>query len=135
MVTVEPEVPKGGAVGAQLLGGHLLRREAVLSQQLAHQLEGAAVSPALKQHVEDLAFMVDRAPEIHPLAGDPEHHLVEVPAITQPRTALPQPSSNHRAEFQYPAPDALVGEVEPTLCKQFLNIAIAQGEAQVEPDR
>jgi hypothetical protein len=46
-------------------------------QQLAHQLDGrSTVSPALKQHVEDLAFVVDRAPEIYPLAGDPDHHLV-----------------------------------------------------------
>ena len=79
--------------------------------------------------------MVDRAPEIHPLAGDPDHHLVEVPAIARPRTAQPQPSSNYTAKFQHPATDALVGEVDPTLCKQFLDIAIAQGEAQVEPNR
>jgi hypothetical protein len=31
------------------------------------------------QHVEDLAFMVGGTPEIHPLAGDPHHHLVQVP--------------------------------------------------------
>src|SRR5258708_18422982 len=82
MVTTEPEVPQGGAVRTQLVGGHPLRREAAFSQQLAHQLDGrAAVSPALKQHVEDLAFMVDRAPEIHPPSGDPDHHLVEVPYV------------------------------------------------------
>src|SRR5260370_37104891 len=99
MMTAEAEVPQRGAVRTQLVGGHPLRREALFSHQLAHQLDGrAAVSPALKQHVEDLAFMVDRAPEIHPLAGDPDYHFVEVPAIARPRTALPQPSSNHRAE-------------------------------------
>ena len=95
----------------------------------------APVSAALKQHVEDLAFVVDRAPEIHPLASDPDHHLVKVPAIARPRTALPQPLRDRRSEFQHPATDALVGEVEPTLCKQLLDIAIAQGEAQVEPNR
>src|SRR5215204_7351606 len=95
----------------------------------------AAVSPALKQHVEDLAFVIDRAPEVHPFARHPEHHLVEVPAIARPRTALPQPSRDYRAEFQNPAADALVGEVEPTLRKQLLDVAIAQGEAQVKPNR
>ena len=59
MITAEPEVPKGGAVRTQLVGGHPLWREAVFS----YELDGrAAVSPALKQHVEDLAFVVDRAP-------------------------------------------------------------------------
>src|SRR5438309_714761 len=85
MVTAEPEVPKGGAVRAQLVGGHRLWREALFSQQLAHQLEGrAAVPPALKQHVEDLAFMVDRAPEIHPPSGDPDDYLIEVSAAARP---------------------------------------------------
>src|SRR5882762_7454276 len=102
MVTAEPEVPKGGAARPQLVGGHRLRREAVFSQQLAHQLDvRAAVSPALQQHVEDLAFMVDRAPEIHPLASDPDDHLVEVPAIARPWTKLAKASRHHGSEFQY----------------------------------
>ena len=63
MVTTEPEVPQGGAVGTQLIGGHPLGREALFPQQLAHELDGrATVSPALKQYVEDFAFVVDRAP-------------------------------------------------------------------------
>src|SRR5260221_5903527 len=136
MVTAEPEMPEGGAVRAQLVGRPPLWCEALFAQQLAHQIYGrAAVSAALKQHVEDLAFVIDRAPEVHPFAGDPHHHLVEVPAIARPRTALPQPSRDHRAEFQNPAADALVGEVEPTLRKQLLDVAIAQGEAQVKPNR
>ncbi len=62
------------------------------------------------------------------------HRPLEVPAIARPRTPLPQPSRNHRSEFQYPTADALVREVEPTLRKQLLHVAIAQGEAQVEPN-
>jgi hypothetical protein len=34
-----------------------------------------AVAP-LEQHVEDLALVIDGAPEVHPLAGDLDHHLV-----------------------------------------------------------
>jgi hypothetical protein len=33
--------------------------------------------------------VVDRPPQIHPLAGDPDDHLVEMPAIARPRTAPP----------------------------------------------
>ena len=64
MMTAEAEVAQRGVVRAQLVGGHPLGREALFAQQLAHQLDGrATVSPALKQHVENLAFVVDRAPE------------------------------------------------------------------------
>jgi hypothetical protein len=38
----------------------------------------------------------------HTFAGDPDHDLVEMPVIARPRTALPQLSSNHGAEFQHP---------------------------------
>jgi len=31
--------------------------------------------PALNQHAEDLTFVVDGAPEVQPLAGDPDHHF------------------------------------------------------------
>ena len=54
--------------------------------QLAHQPQRPSVASALNQRVEDLAFVVDCAP-LHPLARDPHHHLVEVPAIARPRTA------------------------------------------------
>src|ERR1700730_17037945 len=112
MVTGKPEVLEGSAVGAQLIRDPPLRREALL----ADELDGSApVSPALNQDVEDLAFVIDGAPSIHPLARDPDDHLVEMPSIARPRTTLPQPPCNHRPEFQHPAAHALVGDIEPAL--------------------
>jgi len=53
----------------------------LLLEQLAHQPQRRpAVASALDQHVEDLALVADGAPEVHPLASNPEYHLVEVPA-------------------------------------------------------
>ena len=79
--------------------------------------------------------MVDGTPEIYPLAGDPDHHLIQVPSIARPETAPPQPSRDHRSEFQHPAPDGFIGDVEAPLGEEFLDVAIAQREAQVESDR
>src|SRR5262249_44447328 len=51
--------------GAQLVGHQQLGCEALLLEQLAHQPQRrSAVAPALKQHVEDLALVVDSTPEI-----------------------------------------------------------------------
>jgi hypothetical protein len=126
VVAGKPKMPKGSAVGAQLVSRHLFRREALLAEQLAHELDGCALVPsALNQDLEDLALMIDRAPQIHMLAGDPDDHFVEMPAITWSRTAPPQSPSDRRSEFEHPTANALVGDVEPTLGKQFLNIAIA----------
>jgi hypothetical protein len=44
--------------------------------------------------------MVDGTPQVHALAGDPHHHLVEMPTIARPRTAPAQPSRDRRSEFQ-----------------------------------
>ena len=41
------------------------------------------------QHVENLAFVVDGTPEVHPLAGDPNNHLVQVPSIARAGTPPP----------------------------------------------
>ena len=63
MVTGKPEVLEGSAVGAQLIRDHPLRREALLTHQLAHELDSSApLSPSLNQDLEDLAFVIDGAP-------------------------------------------------------------------------
>ena len=63
----------------------------LLSEKLAHQPQRRpGVGENLDQHVEDLAFVVDGTPEVHPLAGDPNNHLVQLPSIARAGTALPQ---------------------------------------------
>src|SRR5262249_8842289 len=68
-------------------------------------------------------------------AGDPHHHLVEMPAIAWPRTTLAQPSRDRGTEFQHPAPHRFVRDIESALGQQFLDIAVAQGEAKIQSNR
>ena len=126
---------EGSAVRAQLVSRHRLRRETLLAGQLAHELDGCAFVPsALNEDFENLAFMIDRAPQVQMLAGDPDEHFVEMPAIARPRTAPPQPSCDNRPEFQHPAAHRLVRQIEPALGEKLLHIAVAQGEPEVQPD-
>jgi hypothetical protein len=81
------------------------------------------------------ALVVDGAPQVHPLPGDPDDHLIEVPSRARAWAALPQLARDHRAEFQHPAPHRFIGDVEPTLGEQFLHVSVAQGEAEIKPDR
>jgi hypothetical protein len=89
----------------------------------------------LNEHIEDLAFVIDGAPQIHPSAGDPNYHLVEMPSVARAWAALPQPARDRRAEFQHSAPHRFIGDVEPALCQKILYVAIAQGEAEIQPYR
>src|SRR5258705_10010242 len=70
---------EGSAVRAQLVSRHRLRREALLAEQLAHELDGCAFIPsALNKDFENLALIIDRAPQVHMLAGDPQRTPPEV---------------------------------------------------------
>src|SRR5947207_13908111 len=129
MVAGKPEMLEGSAVRAQLVSRHRLRREALLAEQFAHELNGCAFIPsALNKDFENLALMIERAPQVHMLAGDPDDHLIEMPAIARPRTATPQPSCDNRPEFQHPAAHRLVRDIEPALGENVLHIAAPPGE-------
>jgi hypothetical protein len=87
------------------------------------------VAAALNQHVENLALMIDGAPQVHAFAGDPDHHLVEVPSIARSWPTAPQLSCDPGPEFQNTAPRGFIGNFQPSLGQEILYIAIAQGEA------
>src|SRR6266446_911347 len=86
----QAQTPEGRSVGAQLVGYQQLRHKALLLEKLAHQpYRCPAVAPALNQHVEDLALVVDGSPEVHPLPSDPHYHLVQMPSVAWPGTPPP----------------------------------------------
>jgi hypothetical protein len=64
---------------------------------------GRSLIPArLHQQIEDFALLVNGTPQVHPPAGDPHDHLVEVPSVARRRPPLPQASREERAEFEHP---------------------------------
>src|SRR5215472_7865469 len=65
--------------------------------------------------------MIDGTPEIHPLAGDPHHHLVQMPSVARPRATPTQLSRDRGTEFQHPVPHRFVGDVETSFGEQFLD--------------
>jgi hypothetical protein len=79
--------------------------------------------------------MIDGAPQVHPLAGDADDHLVEVPPVARAWAAPSQLTCDPGPEFQNPAPHRLIGNIEPALGEQILHVATAQGEPEIQPDR
>src|SRR3984893_5707199 len=67
--TSQSQAPERRGVGAQLVSHQQFRCKPLLSEKLPHQPQRrSGISAALYQHVEDLAFVVNGTPEIHPLA-------------------------------------------------------------------
>jgi hypothetical protein len=80
MPGAKAEISERCDVRTELVGDDHRRHEAVPLQQFPHQLQRRAlVASALHQKIENLALVVDRAPEAHLLAIDPDHHLLEMP--------------------------------------------------------
>jgi len=122
MTAAQLSLPERRAVGAQLIGYRQFRHKPLLSEKFAHQPQRRpAVAATLDQHVEDLTFVVDGKPEIHPLASDPNNHR---PGAIDPSgggggavTAARSP-----VHFNKPAPDGFVGDVEPSLGEEILDV-------------
>src|SRR4051812_42060153 len=74
-----------------------------------------------------------RQPE--PFAPDPDHHLVEVPGRARPRSPAPQLAGEERPELEHPAPDRLIGHVQPALGQEDFDVAEAERKPEIEPDR
>src|SRR5207248_1717668 len=136
MRTGQAKMPKRGAVRAQLVARQQFRREAVLPEQLAHQPEcRVLVAAALHQRIENLALVIDGAPQVHPFAGDANHHLIEVPPVARSWAAPSKPAGEPGPELQNPPPHRFIGNLEASLGEEFLHVAVAQGEAKIKPDR
>src|SRR3979411_1678016 len=113
MTAGQAQVPESSAVGAQLIGRQQFRRETLFLEELAHQPEcRPLVAPALNQHVENLALVIDGAPQVHPFAGYPDHHLVEVPSIAWAWAAPSQLSCYPGPELQNPASHRFIGNLQ-----------------------
>ena len=136
MVLLDAEVAGSSAIRPQIVGDQQVWNEAVLLQQLAHELQrGLLVALSLDQHIEDLAFGVDGAPQIDQAAVDLQVDLIEMPGCVRPGPAFAQVRRDQRPEMAHPAPDGLVGKPNAAFRQQVFDVAQAQGEPEVEPDR
>ncbi len=89
----------------------------------------------LDQHVQDLAFSINSAPEIDHASVDLEIDLIQMLGCVGLRPALAQVSSDQWPKVVHPAPYRLVGDSDAAFGEQILYISKAQGEPKVEPYR
>src|SRR5882762_1837198 len=136
MVFFDPEVTGSSAIRPQVVSDQSIGNETVFLQQLAHELQRSMlVSFRLDQHIEDLALGIDGAPQIDQAAIDLEIDLIQMPARVGLRSAFAQVCCDHRPYMVYPAPNGLVGDRNAAFCQQVFDVAQAEGEPEVEPNR
>ena len=104
-------------------------------KQLPQQFRRCSlVAPSLHKKVENLAFVVDRAPQPEPPARNHHGHLVEMPTRCWPRASTAKFSGEQRSEFQDPSPHRFVGDIQSALREQIFDVAIAERETDIEPN-
>ena len=93
------------------------------------------VSFRLDQHVEDLALGVDGAPKIDHPAIDFQIDFVEMPGRVGFGSAFAQVRRDHRPEMIHPAANGFIGDHDPAFRQQIIDVAEAEREPEIEPDR
>ena len=125
-----------GGVGAQLVGDQSSRDTALGFQQRPKESDGCSPIPVrLHEDVQDVTVLVDRAPQLLSATLDRDEHLVEMPGVSHPTAAAPQPPRVDRTEPLAPLPNRLVGDRHASLREEIFDIAEAEAEPMVEPDR
>ena len=111
------------AVGQQAVSRDRLRLDRLVVQQAAKKPQRRLrVPPALDHEVQDLAFVVDLAPQIYAPSADPADHLVRMPAGRRCRSAALQSLGDLRPELDRPASDLLIADLDPALGQEFLDV-------------
>ena len=104
-------------------------------EQLAKELlRRVLIAPALDQDIEDVVVLVDSTPQVMALPVDRHEHLVEVPLVPWLGASTLQLIGILLPKLQTPLADGFMGDVDTAFAQQFLHVAVAQGEAVVEPD-
>ena len=126
---------RGGA-GAQRVGDQSSRDTALGFQQRPKESDGCSPIPVrLHEDVQDVTVLIDRAPQILSATLDRDEHLVEMPGVSHPTAAAPQPPRVDRTEPLAPLPNRLLGDRHASLREEIFDIAEAEAEPMVEPDR
>ena len=126
----------GGSIAGQLVGDQPSRGTALPLQQLAEEADRrSAIPPGLDEDVDHVAVLVHGSPQVLLLAPKPDEHLVQMPGVTLAAAPGPQAPAVFEPERRTPLPDRLVGDGDPALGQQILDVAETEAEPVVQPDR
>jgi hypothetical protein len=135
MAMGDPKITSGRTVRSKVIGHNLVRNKANFLEQFPHQFQCSSLVPlALHENVEDFALSIDGTPQVDQLAIDFDEYLVKMPSGMRLGPASSKVSCDHGTEVVHPATHRLIGNDDPALSQQVLDVAKAEGEPGIEPD-
>ena len=125
-----------GLITAKFIRDEHTRNVRAAFEQFAEEfLRRRLVPAALDQDVQYVAVLIDRPPEVRGLAVDLETDLIQVPFIAWLGPAPSELVGILLAKLQTPLPNRFIAHEDAPLSQKVFNVAVAQREAVVEPDR
>src|SRR5215470_8092618 len=125
----------GRAIALQFVRNDDARNVCEALEQLAKKLlRRLRIAPALHQDIEDVVVLIDGAPQVMPLTINRQTHFVQVPLVARPSAPVAELIGVGLPKFPAPFADRFVGHDDAAFEQEFLHVAVAQGEAIVEPD-
>ena len=112
--------------------GDDLPRSAVFLHDPLEKLQRRSLVPLRSDHcLQNLALMIDGAPEIAELAVDLHKHLVQMPTPLRIAAHARYPllsdlGGEHRTKPVPPKPDGLIADVDPALGQEIFDVAQRQ---------
>jgi hypothetical protein len=134
MLHTGEDLPFGCAIARQLIGddhsGNIRQPFEELPEEL---LGGVRVAPPLHQDIEHVAILVDGAPEIVPLPVNGEKDFIQVPLVARLGPAPAKPIGVGLSKLPAPIPYRFMRHRDTTFGHEFLDIAVTEGKAVVQP--
>src|SRR5262245_13061387 len=125
----------GRAIALQFVRNDDARNVCEALEQLAKKLlRRVLIAPALHQDIENVVVLIDGAPQVMPLTIHCQKHFVQVPLVARPSAPVTELIGVGLPKFPTPFADSLVRHDDAAFEQEFFHVAVAQGEAIVEPD-
>src|SRR5208282_5373243 len=122
-------------IRSKVIRDELVWDKAIFLQKLAHQFERRPlVASGLDENVEHFTLGIHGTPEVGQAPIDLEIDL-KMPGCMRLRPAVAKISSDLGSKMVHPAAHGLIGDQDPALSQQILDIAEARGEPDIKPDR
>jgi hypothetical protein len=103
-----------------------------LEQFAEESLGRLAVTRNLEQDIEDVAVLVDSAPQVLSLTSNGYEHFNQEPLIARSRLPSPQVTSVLRTEAVTPSSDGFVAHRNPAVSEQLFDFTKAEREPVVQ---
>lgn len=122
-------------ITAQLVGDYLPSLGSMTSNQPAEKPLGSPRIPSiLHKYIDDIAILVNGAPQILLFSPDPEKDLVDIERISESPVFASQSPRELWSELGAPEADRLEADRDALFGQQVFNLSVAHIESAIQPN-